>query len=111
MNRSFRFLIAVLVVSLAPACGGAHLSSDTGRAYHAALAAQRESAAKPIPPMTARDARRVMRAHNGGAGASGSPPTGGVPAAPSINLGGLSSGGASGGLWQGASGGIRLEAK
>lgn len=106
MIQLARLLVAFAF--LLGACGAPHLGSDTGRAYRAAVAAQQRSTAEPLPPMSAADARRVLATH-GGAGPEQATATGGAAVIPAVSFEGLSSDGGS--MWQGASGGIRLEAR
>ena len=111
MSR-FEMLMAAAALALAVAgtqigCRTAHLGSDTGQAYHEAIAAQRESQAAQ-PAMSAHDARTVLDVHRTGESDGESGESAGALIAP-VPISTSSSGG--GGTWPGASGNIQLEAK
>lgn len=95
----------ILISLLLVGCRKAHLGDDTGKAYRAGIAAQRESAPERSPRFTAADARATMAARRGdkkpSATASTSSSTITVP------MGGADAGGG----WKGAQGPITLEAK
>jgi hypothetical protein len=97
----------------ATACRINHLGADHGVASRAAWAAQRESDPERAPKFGADDAKAsvaVRRSDKGKAGGSTAPAPGSI-LMPSPAASSGSTGGSSAGAWQGAKGGMSLEAK
>ncbi len=93
-------------------CRVHHLGDSHGKAYHEALNEQAAGEGKVDPtPMSATDAKRVMRVHatgeDKGGDKAGSSTTTTIPSPMSST----SSGSLGGGKWPGSSGNINLEAK
>ena len=102
------------LLTLAACGGGAHLGDRTGRAYHGAFATQASSAEAPLPPLTAAEARRILQIHIGvvGSGQLGAQSAGQAFGQTfGATNAGVSTPSVGSGLWQGASGGIQLQAK
>ena len=115
MTRLATATIFTFLLAFAGACGGgAHLGDRTGRAYQQAFATQASSSEAPLPPLTGPEARRILQIHMGTVGSgqlgnsSGSQPFGQTFGATNA---GVSTPSLGSGLWQGASGGIQLQAK
>jgi hypothetical protein len=108
LETSFQLSLLLGLALGAAGCRHAHLGDGTGRAYQAALDAQRASAPADVPSFDADHARAVLAARRGKAdGATAA--AGGAPAI-ALPLSAPGSAGATG-SWPGATGNITLEAR
>ena len=89
-----------------------HLGDDHGRAFHRAVdqQAQTEGSVEPTP-MSAEDAKSVMRVHRTGEDKGGSTSGSMTTTNTTVPTSSTSSGSLGGGKWPGSSGNIQLEAK
>jgi|GEM_PF-3402542 len=114
MSRlSFISFVAALIVgaALIAGCRIQHLGSDYGKSYYKAVDNQAAGDTSAAPaPMTADDAKRVMRVHRTGED-KGDDRNSGGGATISVPTVSTSSGSLSGPKWQVAGGNIHLEAK
>lgn len=89
-------------------CRVHHLGAEHGRSYYRALDQQAASRGSAPTPLSADDARQVLRVHT--SGEDKSPATASSAGIP-VPTSGVSSSSLSAGKWQGASGSISLQAK
>lgn len=106
MTRTTTWLGALALAALATGgCRAAHLGPDTGETYRRAIERQRASDAEPVAELDADDARAAVAAQRGRRAKAGGK-AGGSAAVVTTSTSSSSSG-----LWQGATGPIRLDAK